>query len=242
MEILGTIHCFFEQSGTFKNEFRKLGYSSFDYDIDNKFGETDYVIDLFDQIECAFSNKHSIFDNIIPEDDLIIAFFPCIYFSCLSQMAFRLSYRNYSKLSTFDSLLAIMERSNKREYFFQILLKFICVCLDKNIRLIIENPWSLDSFLKSQIKKPDLIDNNRMLRGDYFVKPTAYWFWNCSPTFGESFQFDKKKISCMNLSKSPVPGKCSIPRSLISSDYARNFINDFILGKSLHSLNSLFEI
>ena len=26
-------HCFFEQSGTFKNEFKKLGYKAYDYDI-----------------------------------------------------------------------------------------------------------------------------------------------------------------------------------------------------------------
>ena len=29
-------HCFFEQSGTFKNEFKKLGYEAFDYDIQDE--------------------------------------------------------------------------------------------------------------------------------------------------------------------------------------------------------------
>ena len=43
-------HCLFEQSGTFKNEFKKLGYEAYDYDIQNEFGETDYVIDLFEEI------------------------------------------------------------------------------------------------------------------------------------------------------------------------------------------------
>ena len=38
------------QSGTFKNEFKKLGYESYDYDILNEFNETDYVIDLFSEI------------------------------------------------------------------------------------------------------------------------------------------------------------------------------------------------
>ena len=32
MEIKGKVHCFFEQSGTFKNEFIKLGYVAKDYD------------------------------------------------------------------------------------------------------------------------------------------------------------------------------------------------------------------
>lgn len=29
------VHCFFEQSGTFKNEFKKLGHEAYDYDILN---------------------------------------------------------------------------------------------------------------------------------------------------------------------------------------------------------------
>lgn len=50
-----TIHLFFEQSGTFKNEFKKLGYKALDYDILNDFGETNKVIDLFNQIELSFN-------------------------------------------------------------------------------------------------------------------------------------------------------------------------------------------
>ena len=55
MEITGKVHCLFEQSGTFKNEFRKLGYAAEDYDIQNDFGETDHVIDLFAEIDKAYA-------------------------------------------------------------------------------------------------------------------------------------------------------------------------------------------
>lgn len=72
-------HCFFEQSGTFKNEFIKLGIPADDYDIQNNFGETDHMIDLFPEIENAYDGKPSVFDNI-GKEDLIMAFFPCIYF------------------------------------------------------------------------------------------------------------------------------------------------------------------
>ena len=89
MEIKGNVHCLFEQSGTFKNEFKKLGYNAWDYDIQNNFGETDNVIDLFSEIEKGYNNKPSIFDNIT-NDDLIIAFFPCIYFVSI-QMTYYLS-------------------------------------------------------------------------------------------------------------------------------------------------------
>lgn len=44
------VHCLFEQSGTFKNEFIKLGHEAYDYDILNDFGQTDYQVDLFKHI------------------------------------------------------------------------------------------------------------------------------------------------------------------------------------------------
>ena len=56
MEIKGKVHCFFEQSGTFKNEFKKLGIPAEDYDIQNNFGETDHIMDLFGEIDRAYDN------------------------------------------------------------------------------------------------------------------------------------------------------------------------------------------
>ena len=82
-------HCFFEQSGTFKNEFKKLGYDAKDYDILNDFGETDQVIDLFCEIRKAYNNEPSLFDIIIGGTDTIIAFFPCIRFTRQMIMAFK---------------------------------------------------------------------------------------------------------------------------------------------------------
>ena len=64
MKINGKVHCFFEQSGTFKNEFIKLGIPAEDYDIQNNFGETDHEIDLFQAIEDAYADKPSLFDSI----------------------------------------------------------------------------------------------------------------------------------------------------------------------------------
>lgn len=60
MEIKGKVHCFFEQSGTFKNEFIKLGIPAEDYDIQDNFGETDHVVDIFENIQNAYEGggKH----------------------------------------------------------------------------------------------------------------------------------------------------------------------------------------
>ena len=63
-------HCLFEQSGTFKNEFKKLGIEAYDYDILNEFGQTDYQIDLFAEIE---KGKNATGLNTYnPENDFVI--------------------------------------------------------------------------------------------------------------------------------------------------------------------------
>ena len=93
------VHLLFEQSGTFKKEFKKLGYDAKDYDIRNDFNETDEVIDLFNEIEKAYCYRDSIFDNF-KKGELVMAFFPCIRFEDQIQMHFRgtaAQYKNYTE-------------------------------------------------------------------------------------------------------------------------------------------------
>lgn len=231
MNIKGKVHCMFEQSGTFKNEFIKLGIPAEDYDIQNNFGQTNHVIDLFAEIEKGYAGEPSIFDTIT-QDDLILAFYPCIYFCATSQMAFYLGSVNYRCLNDEQKIVEILKRSDNRKEFFDRLIKFVAVCLRKNIRMVLENPWSEQTYLKANfLKAPDIVDMNRMERGDYFKKPTAYWFWNCEPTHLHTIQYDKKQKTIMNARGGSEAGLCSEERSMISPDYARNFICDFILGK-----------
>lgn len=139
---------------------------------------------------------------------------------------------NYRKLNDLQKIDLILERDNKRTEYYQRLIKFVRICLDKGLRMVFENPWSEQTYLKANfLKVPDLVDMNRMVRGDYFKKPTAYWFWNCKPTWGQSYQNDKKQKTIMNSRMATKAGLCSEERSMISPDYARNFICDFILGK-----------
>lgn len=221
----------FEQSGVFKNEFKKLGYEAFDYDLQNNFGETDYQIDLFAEIEKGYDNQPSIFDKI-GGGDLIMAFFPCIYFSCLSQMGIGWYYHNYVNLSTKDKTEAILARSANREKFFRLLTMMFSIVEQRGLRMIFENPWSMQHFLKSNfIVPPSIVDNDRTLRGDTFKKPTAYWFWGCKPTNGKSYQKKKQIKRIVDCKHDRGGGICSEERSMIHPDYARNFICDFILGK-----------
>ena len=85
---INKVHCLFEQSGTFKKEFMKLGVPAEDYDIQNEFGETDHVVDLFAEIDKAYDGQPSLFDSI-GECDLVFAFFPCTRFEAIIPLAFR---------------------------------------------------------------------------------------------------------------------------------------------------------
>ena len=235
MEIKGKVHCFFEQSGTFKNEFIKLGIPAEDYDIQNNFGETDHVVDLFKAIEDAYDGKLSLFDSIRGgQEDLIIAFFPCIYFCDAKVMFYRGVHISQENKPLHEIMDWNIEESKTRELYYQKLLKLVSVASKRGIRLIIENPWntSRSTYLQTNFIEPTIIDRNRATRGDYFVKPTAYWFVNCTNTYGFSEQRNTKpKIVYKQKSKGEKKGICSEERSIISPDYARNFICDFILGK-----------
>ena len=53
------IHLLFEQSGRFKNEFKRLGFNAYDYDILNQFNETDNVVDLYAEIDKSYGGFKS---------------------------------------------------------------------------------------------------------------------------------------------------------------------------------------
>lgn len=226
------VHCMFEQSGTFKNEFIKLGIPAEDYDIQNNFKQTDHIIDLFAEIEKAYDGEESIFDNIT-SDDLIMGFFPCVHFEAMAMMYYDMSTSNIRKMDKRKSYDKVLEKIIRREYFYILLWKLYALCDIRMLRLIIENPATQPHYLLSfqNFPKPTIIDKNRTLRGDYFKKPTAYWFVNCKPTYGNTIQINKNVKNILDCKSGKEAGICSEERSIISPIYAKNFICDFILGK-----------
>ena len=248
MEIKGKVHCFFEQSGTFKNEFIKLGIPAEDYDIQNNFNETDHVVDLFDHIERAYDKTRqdkTIFDDIT-KNDLIMAFFPCIYFENIQMLYFSLESLNNRHKAISERIKDAIERLHKRTFFHELLYKLLDVTNNIGVPLVIENPYSKLGYLTGiqNFPAPKIIDKNRQMKGDYFVKPTAYWCFGFEPTKGNTIQITpKEKRKVINDCKPGIKaGMCSEERSMISPDYARNFICDFILGKPQPEINErLFD-
>lgn len=236
------VHCLFEQSGTFKNAFRQLNILAEDYDIQNQFMETDVVCDLFEEIEKAYLRCDCIFDYMKP-DHLIIAFFPCIYFNEHNEMYFCGTSYNLRALSPAEKIRAIIERSDKRQEYYRKVLQLIAICEERRLKLIIENPYNAHHYWRFNFPNyPKVIDMNRTLRGDYFKKPTQYIFVGFKPGNGQSLAKIRKMQYIEDCRSSPVRDMCSAERSMISPEYAHNFICDFILNEpSGNNVPTLFD-
>lgn len=218
-------HCLFEQSGTFKNEFIKLGHQAYDYDILNDFGETDYVIDLFNEINVAYEReRESIFDKFSKEDT-ILAFFPCTRFEAQILLHFRGQTPQQKNLSISEKLRQCLTIHKELATNYDLITKLVIVCIERDLKLIIENPYSEQHYLhRYWCIKPTLIDYDRRETGDYYKKPTQYWFINCEPKNNFIFEgVDIKNTKRISLVSNQVE------RSMISKDYASRFIREYIL-------------
>lgn len=231
-------HCLFEQSGTFKNEFKKLGIEAYDYDILNDYGETDYQIDLYKEIEGGYEGKPSIFDEI-GLDDIILSFFPCVRFENQIMLGFRgqqYQQKNwtYKKKMEYDmTLLSELKRN------YDLVNKMFILCMDKNLKLIMENPYSEEHFLRRYwCYPPSIIDRDRRENGDYFAKPTQYWFLNIKPKDNLIFEpitynhlGTSDSIRMMTKEDVERIGATSkkVARSMIHPDYANRFIRRYLI-------------
>lgn len=111
--------------------------------------------------------------------------------------------------------------------FYEVITKLAIVCIRRKIALIIENPYSTTHYLTKYWAIPaTVIDKDRTLRGDFYQKPTQYWFINCKPKYNMIFEAyvinDRKTIAHIG---------DKIERSLIAPEYANRFIREFILEK-----------
>lgn len=168
--VFGKVHCLFEQSGTFKKAFKELGYEAIDYDI-NKTENVDVVTNLFYYLENT-KDQESIF-NGINKNDLVIAFFPCIYFSDQSQLLSRGDNYGQKEWSLEKKLEYSIQQMQKRQGYYSNLCSLCLIAIKKGFKLIIENPYGKVNFLKQFFPlKPGLVLYDRRKMGDFYKKPT----------------------------------------------------------------------
>ena len=269
------VFCLFEQSGTFKNAFKELGFAAYDCDILNDFKQTDYQVDLFADILNKFEYMElvkrrkekdlspieiskslvdyprTIFDGI-SKDDLVFAFFPCTKFTekCfLNTKCKNSGMKNYTNAQK----LAYSRHSvNEIAKFYEALCKLCEIATHKGFKLIIENPNSQPHFLNLFFPfEPSITLKDRAKYGDYFKKPTNFWFFNCEPQNNFILLNEGAKGRRLNMSGGKAGEKhkdknellrwfekehglkisnIQKARSMISPEFARNFIKMFVLN------------
>lgn len=227
------VHCFFEQSGTFKSEFVNLGIPAEDYDIQNVFGETDHVMDLYSEIMKAKNHEPSVFDEI-GKDELIFAFFPCIRFEDQILLWFGGKCHSQEKWTDVQKLEYDMKLQQELTDLYIYISSMCIVCLERGIPLIIENPYSKEHYLSQRwCLFPKVIDTDRRERGDKQKKPTQYWFINCEPSnnfiWEAQIVWDESEYTTHRQRKSYNGLSREIMRSMITHEYANRFIREFIL-------------
>ena len=217
------VHILFEQSGTFKKVFTERGHNVTEYDIE-KTESVDVVVNLFEQITLAnLGEKDGVFDNI-SQDDLVIAFFPCTYFSDQSQLLSRGDNYGQKKWGADKKLWYSMEQMQDRARFYTTLCSLCLIAIKKGFKLIIENPYGKVNFLRQFFPiKPELVIKDRSAYGDLFEKPTQFFFINCTAKFKLFPVADKTKFV-----KNRVEDNQGFERSRISPIFAENFCNQFI--------------
>lgn len=232
------IHCLFEQSGTFKKEFKKLGYEAIDYDLQNEFGETDNQVDLFNEITQAYRGGSSIFDEIT-SDDLILAFFPCIRFENQIMLFFRGQAYQQKKWTLEQKMQYDMDLLDEVNTMYKYVNYMFIVCMRKGLKLVMENPYSEEHFLRRYWCYPaTIIDKDRRANGDYYKKPTQYWFLNCEPKNNillEAIPYNAidckdaiRMMSKEDYEKTGAKNK-KTARSMIHPDYANRFIRQYLI-------------
>ncbi len=122
------VYCLFEQSGTFKNEFLKLGIPAEDFDILDEFGQTDRVIDLFSEIDKAYDGEPSLFDEI-GETDLVFAFFPCTRFEAKIPLAFRGERHGMESMTDLQKLEVSMKLHEELHGLYMRICKLFSICM-----------------------------------------------------------------------------------------------------------------
>lgn len=163
--------------------------------------------------------------------DIIMAFFPCTMFQQNNALWFTGKAHNIVSYTQEEKIEIMIERHKKLDEYYELINMLASVCLRKDLKLIIENPATKPHYLLSYWFEPTFIDKDRTKDGDYYKKPTAYWFINCKPESNLVFEpieyVEQKFIN--RVSVDDFGTDRTVARSMIHPQYARRFIKRYIL-------------
>lgn len=167
---------------------------------------------------------------------MIVAFFPCTRFESQILLSFWGEQNQDKGMSDIDKLERDLVLHKELSQNYELITKLAIVVLKRGLRMVFENPYGTQHYLtRYWCLKPSVVDQDRTQRGDYFKKPTQYWFVNCNPE--NNFIFEPMNLNGIgsmwgkcNTSQLGTSNRTTI-RSMIHPDYANRFIREFILDE-----------
>ena len=185
---------------------------------------------MFEEIRWGYEGKPSVFDKI-SQDDLILAFFPCVRFEDQIMLHFRCQCTTQRNWDDVKKLEYTMKMQSELTELYYLISMLAIVCIKKGLKLMIENPYSAQHYLKQYwCIKPDLIDKDRTINGDFMKKPTQYYFIGFKPK--QNFIFEPityvERTVFKKLKGNPEIQRKTL-RSMIHPQYANRFIRQYLI-------------
>ncbi len=185
----------------------------------------------------GYEGKPSLFDKISKED-LVFAFFPCVRFENQIMLTFRgqaFGQKGWSYKQKMEYDMKLLEGLKTN---YDLVNMLFILCIDRGLKLIMENPFSEEHFLRRYwCLPPSIIDKDRRENGDYYKKPTQYWFLNCEPKNNFIFEATEwNAVECKDANRfmkkehyEDFANSKKEARSMIHPSYAKRFIKTQIL-------------
>lgn len=151
-------------------------------------------------------------------------------------LAFRGQQTQQRKWSEIKKLKYSMKLHEELHDLYMLVCKLCVISIRNSWRLIIENPYSSQHYLTQYFPiRPKVIIPDRNLEGDYYRKPTQFFFVNCEPEQNVVFEpFEQLPLLIVNENNNSVTEESQsrqVIRSLIHPTFADRFIKTYILDK-----------
>ena len=155
-----------------------------------------------------------------------MAFFPCTRFEDQIVMGFQGCLNQMQQWTDKQRLEYDLKLHEELHELYELVTMMALISIERGLPMVIENPCGTQHYLTRYWGiKPSLIDKNRLLRGDYYKKPTQYWFLNIEPQ--HNFIFEPMIYHDGRKSIEDTHNK--VERSMISPQYANRFIREQLL-------------
>lgn len=169
---------------------------------------------------------------------MILAFFPCTRFESRIPLWFRGEAQQQKNWTDEQKLEYGMALHKELHDFYVLITKLVLIAKHRNLKMVIENPYMQPHYLTMFWSlKPTLIDKDRTENGDYYKKPTQFFFINLKP-YGnlvlEPIDYVETKVISKVKKENGISVKTQ--RSMIHPQYASRFIRQYLIEQNDSSL------